>query len=94
MPAVMPPADRRSISRLAVPFQFCIFGGFGDPSESHAMLVHIKVNHITLLSTIHNRFLDLMLCLTICCTPEMFDAMLNGFLLSCTICFYVAPFDV
>ena len=32
MPNVMPAADCCSISRLAVPFQFCIFGGFGDPS--------------------------------------------------------------
>ena len=31
-PDVMPPADRCSIPRLAVPLQFCIFGGFGDAS--------------------------------------------------------------
>ena len=30
---VMPPADRCSISRLAVQFQFGLFGGFGDPVE-------------------------------------------------------------
>ena len=32
LPDVMPPADCCSISRLAVLFQFCIFGGFGNPS--------------------------------------------------------------
>ena len=32
---VMSPADRSSISHLAVPFQFCIFGGFGEASSSH-----------------------------------------------------------
>ena len=32
MPDIMPPAVCCSISRLAVPFQFRIFGGFGNPS--------------------------------------------------------------
>ena len=31
--SVMPPADHCSISRLAVQFQFGLFGGFGDPIE-------------------------------------------------------------
>ena len=62
MPDVMPPADCCSISRLAVPFQFCIFGGFGNASQHHTTPVHIKLNHYTLFSTIHNRFDYFMLC--------------------------------
>ena len=95
MPDVMTPADRCSISRLAVPFQFCIFGaGLGDAS------LDVTLHQFISSWTISRCFQLFTTCSTIWRYAKPFavslnrsDAMLNGFLLSCTICRYATPLD-